>query len=536
MKRLFTLLILALTFSVGSYAQNEVHIVQETGTTVVNLDEVSSIDLTDEPWSSWTFVNTASYTYSLYWNGTLGGVNVYRRQNLEDQTKMQYKLTGMADNYDFVFDCNTETGECQIPVQQVTNSDKYGPVYVSDIPHYPLQPGLTYDKYPCTFNAERGLFSFNLIYFVSTDLGSGANGSYGNGVETLQLDGFYIPDYSFDIQYAGPYVDDYGNEFAAISTVKGTDVAKYLMTVVGAGEDADAAIQGMLEGSVSCDTLTETGLYTYSMTTSGKYRALAITFDAEENVLGTYSTEFEFYLSSEGNPWQTIGYALYTDDVVLPLFGNDPMSYYVEVLENKKQPGMFRMVDPYGPESPLFSYASSYEYDSYIDIDATDPQGVWIEGWQSTGLDVANNGLMSVTSMAWYQVANSEGGATKEDAKAAGLCGTYADGVITFPVDGLLVGIGTKAYYGNRNGAFALDMTNLLESLPENAGAARAPKARLGRIQASEAFELPAKKNSFERKNSKLNSVEPNVNAVFKPLAPVKIKKVDASQNALVEM
>ena len=534
MKRLFTLLILALTFSVGSYAQNEVHIVQETGTTVVNLDDVSSIDLTDEPWSSWTFVNTASYTYSLYWNGTLGGVNVYCRQNLEDQTKMQYKLTGMADNYDFVFDCNTETGECQIPVQQVTNSDKYGPVYLSDIPHYPLQPGLTYDKYPCTFNAERGLFSFNLIYFVSTDLGSGANGSYGYGVETLQLDGYYIPDYSFDIQYAGPYVDDYGNEFAAISTVKGTDVAKYLMTVVGADEDADAAIQGMLEGTVPCDTLTETGLYTYSMTTSGKYRAPAITFDAEENVLGTYSTEFEFYLSSEGNPWQSIGYAVYTDDIVLPAFSNQPMSYYVEVLENKKQPGMFRMVDPYGPEQPLFSYASSYEYGSYIDIDATDPQGVWIEGWQSTGLDVANNGLMSVTSMAWYQ-ANKDG-ATKEDAKAAGLCGTYADGVITFPVDGLLVGIGTKAYYGNRNGAFALDMTNLLESLPENAGAARAPKARLGRIQASEAFELPAKKNSFERKNSKLNSVEPNVNAVFKPVAPVKIKKVDASQNALVEM
>ena len=532
MKRLFTLLILALTFAVGSYAQNEVHIVQETGTTVVNLDDVSSIDLTDEPWSSWTFVNTASYTYSLYWNGTLGGVNVYRRQNLEDQTKMQYKLTGMADNCDFVFDCNTETGECQIPVQQVTNNGNYGPVYVSDIPHYPLQPGLTYDKYPCTFNAERGLFSFNLIYFVSTDLGSGANGSFGNGVETLQLDGYYIPDYSFDIQYAGPYVDDYGNEFAAISTVKGTDVAKYLMTVVGADEDADAAIQGMLEGSVPCDALTETGLYNYSMTTSGKYRALAITFDAQEKMLGTYSVDFEFYLSSEGNPWESIGYALYTDDVVLPLFSNDPMSYYVEVLENKEQPGMFRMVDPYGPEQPLFPYASSYEYDSYIDIDATDPQGVWIEGWQSTGLDI--QGLMSITSMAWYQVANSEEGATKEDAKAAGLCGTYADGVITFPVDGVLVSIDNKAYYANRNGAFALDMTNLLDSIPQGTAAARAPKAKLGRIEAIEAFEMPVKK-SAGKKSNELIGVEPKVNVTLKPVPSVKFKKADASQNGLVE-
>ena len=130
------------------------------------------------------------------------------------------------------------------------------------------------------------------------------------------------------------------------------------------------------------------------------------------------------------------------------------------------------MVDPYGPEFPLYPYASSYEEGSYIEIDATDPEGVWIEGWQSTGLDVQNNGLMEVTSMAWYQ-ANKQG-ATKEDAKEAGLCGVYADGVITFPVDGLLFAIGDGAYYGNRNGAFALDMTNLLESIPAEAAPARA--------------------------------------------------------------
>lgn len=532
MKRLFTLLILALTFAVGSYAQNEVHIVQETGTTVVNLDEVSSIDLTDEPWSSWTFVNTASYTYSLYWNGTLGGVNVYRRQNLEDQTKMQYKLTGMADNYDFVFDCNTETGECQIPVQQVTNSGNYGPVYVSDIPHYPLQPGLTYDKYPCTFNAERGLFSFNLIYFVSTDLGSGANGSFGNGVETLQLDGYYIPDYSFDIQYVGPYVDDYGNEFAAISTVKGTDVAKYLMTVVGADEDADAAIRGMLEGSVPCDTLTETGLYNYSMTTSGKYRALAITFDAQEKILGTYSVDFEFYLSSEGNQWESLGYAVYTDDVILPLFGEPAMSYYVEVLENKEQPGMFRLVDLYGSEHPLYPY-STYEEGSYIEIDATDPDGVWFEGIQSTGMDVSGNGLMSLMSLGWYTVQTTEG-ATKEDAKEAGLLGVYADGVITFPANAVAVVIGNKMYTGQVTTGFHLDMTNLLDSIPQGAAAARAPKAKLGRIEAIEAFEMPVKK-SAGKKSNELIGVEPKVNVTLKPVPSVKFKKADASQNGLVE-
>ena len=532
-------MVLALAFVVGAYAQSEVHIVQETGTKVLNLDDVRSIELVDEPWSEWEYTSGV-YNFSWYVSGAYP-IQVLYRENLIDRTKMQFlfKTTEIGTKEDILVDVDKETGACQVGIHDFLDNANYGPVFVSDIPHNPFDLNKdgereTYEEYPCTYNPQRGLFTLNLVYFVYTDLGSSASGYFGYGVETIQLDGFYIPDYSFDIQYAGPYVDDYGNEFAAISTVKGTDVAKYLMTVVGAGEDADAAILGMLEGSVPCDILTETGLYTYSMTTSGKYRALAITFDAEENVLGTYSTEFEFYLSSEGNPWQSLGYAVYTDDLILPLYGNPAMQYYVEVLENQEQPGLFRMVDPYGPEFPLYPYASSYEEGSYIEIDATDPEGVWIEGWQSTGLDVQNNGLMSVTSMAWYQASNE--GTTKEDAKEAGLCGVYADGIITFPVNGLVVGIGTKAYYGNRNGAFALDMTNLLESLPENAGAARAPKARLGRIQASEAFELPAKKNSFERKNSKLNSVEPNVNAVFKPVAPVKIKKVDASQNALVEM
>ena len=63
MKRLFTLFILALTFAVGAYAQNEVHIVQETGTTVVNLDDVSSIELLDEPWSHWS-ETSGTYNFS----------------------------------------------------------------------------------------------------------------------------------------------------------------------------------------------------------------------------------------------------------------------------------------------------------------------------------------------------------------------------------------------------------------------------------------------------------------------------------------
>ena len=427
------------------------------------------------PWSEWE-ETSGTYNFSLYVSGAYK-IPVLYREHLIDATKAQFLLgfTAIGANEDVLVDVNKETGACQVGVHYFLDSSNYGPVYLSDMPHYPNQPGITYDKYPCTYDAEKGLFTFNLIYFISEALGSSATGYFANGEETLQLDGYYVPDYSLTMEYRGNYVDKNGTNNAVISTTKGVDVAKYLMTVISADENVNAAIQGMLKGTVPCDTLTEAGFYAYPITASGNYKVLAITFDAEENPLEAYSTGFEFWVAGDSNPWESLGYAVYTDDVILPLYGNPAMSYYVEVLENKEQPGLFRLMDLCGPEYPFYSYGT-YKEGSYIEIDATDPEAVWIEGWQSTGFDLGK-GVHEMTSMAWYQ-ATAQGG-TKEDAKEAGLCGTYADGVITFPADGLLVAIGDDAYYANRNAAFELDMTNMLESLPAEAAASRSIAARM---------------------------------------------------------
>ena len=432
------------------------------------------------PWSAWTTLN-GTYNFSLYVSGSYA-IPVYYREHMLDKTKAQYVLgfTAIGANENVLVDVNKETGACQVGIHYFLDNSSYGPVYVSDFPHYPLTEGLTYEAYPCTYDAEYGLFSFNLIYFVSEALGSAGNGYFAKGVETLQLDGFeapYVPDYSFAMDFRGHYIDNAGVDNAVIQATKGADVAHFLMTVISASDNAQAAVTAMLKGELACDSLTEAGFYAYPMTESGNYKALAITFDAEGNPLEVFAKDFEFFMAGQENPWKSLGYAVYTDDIILPGFGNSPMSYYVEVLENQDKPGLFRMVDPYGPEQPLYAYASSYDEGSCIEIDATDPEGVWIEGWQSTGLDIQKNGLMEVTSMAWYQ-ANKQG-ATKEDAKEAGLCGVYADGVITFPVDGILFAIGDQAYYGNRNGAFKLDMTNMLESIPAEAAAARGVVARV---------------------------------------------------------
>jgi hypothetical protein len=118
-------------------------------------------------------------------------------------------------------------------------------------------------------------------------------------------------------------------------------------------------------------------------------------------------------------------------------------------------------------------------YDVQKYIDATDPEGVWIEGVYGTGLDIDMYGHMGVTSFAWYKA--DEQGATKEEVKEVGYCGVYVDGVITFPVKGLVAVNGAgKAYFANINGEFALDMSNMLQTLPEDGGKEAAPAARVG--------------------------------------------------------
>lgn len=434
------------------------------------------------PWSEWEKVGEGTYYPSVYWSGEQEGLSLYYRECLVNDADAQYCIQGIGNTMNLTVEFDRQGGTCQVLPQYAATNYKYGQVTVSDVPHSPLSAVEgTYEEYPCTYDAERGLFTFNLAYIVSTQWGGNADESFGCGIEKFQLDGFVKldADYSFAMQFRGHYIDADGVDNAVISVSKGADVGGCLMAVVAADNNTDATVQGMLAGNVPCDTLIAGGFYACPMTASGNYKAVAITYNADGEVIEPHTVEFEFWVAADSNPWTSLGYAKYTDDLVAPLLGATVPAYYVQVLESKEQPGLFRLLDPYGPAFPMYQSAESYKDGSYIEIDATDPQGVWIVGWQSTGFNILDKGLVSITSYAWYKA--NELGATKDEVKEVGYCGTYANGVITFPVNGILWSVGDQAFYGNTSGAFVLDMTNLLESIPAEEGAeSAAPVVRMG--------------------------------------------------------
>lgn len=154
--------------------------------------------------------------------------------------------------------------------------------------------------------------------------------------------------------------------------------------------------------------------------------------------------------------WASIGMAKYTDDFIGPLYGAPNETYEVEVYAPQGVTGLYRVMNAYGA---AFPYNEDGDYDAskdyYFEIDATDPEGVYINGMYSTGLDWGD-GVWSVTSYAYYYMTK---GYTFADVKAAGYCGTLVDGVITFPAKSLLAALGSSLYYANQNSAFMLDLS-----------------------------------------------------------------------------
>ena len=471
--------LIAMLTAISVTAQSKMRIIEKSGSkTVVELNDVESINLFQEPWGTWE-ETSGTYTFALYVSGAYE-IPVLYREHLIDATKAQFLLrfTAIGAKEDVLVDVNTETGACQVGVHHFLDNSTYGPIYLSDMPNCPLAEGLTYDAYPCTYDAEKGLFSLNLIYFVSEALGSSASGYFAKGVETLQLDGYYVPDYSLTMEYAGKHTNENYEECAMINVTMGTDLTSCALAVVADDEDTDATVAGMLDGSIDCLTLTESTSVTIPLAKSGTYKAVAATFDENATMLDVYTMEFEFTVDNGDDNWISLGMATYTEDCVTTFFNVENVSYQVEVRENTNQPGLYRIINPYGAAYPYNAegdYDTSKEY--FIEIDATDPEGVYIPGIYGTGMNWGY-GEFSITSMAYYYMAAQ--GATFEEVKDGGYCGILADNVITFPAKSLLISLseynGGNFYTSNNNGAFRLDMNDMT---PAGAAPAKAAAARI---------------------------------------------------------
>lgn len=142
------------------------------------------------------------------------------------------------------------------------------------------------------------------------------------------------------------------------------------------------------------------------------------------------------------------------DDIIGSAFGvtNAGAEKDVEIYEREDRPGYYRIYDLYNAAyiQSLFGRPVGTGFRAvYTIIDATDPDNVWCP-IQSTGTTLGNDGEISFGSFCHENY---------PDYASATNYGTMVDGVITFPINGLILGFANDPggmYNGNRSGLLRL--------------------------------------------------------------------------------
>ena len=187
----------------------------------------------------------------------------------------------------------------------------------------------------------------------------------------------------------------------------------------------------------------------------GTYTFVVVTYiNGDAKNYDTVSFKYE----TQPEAWKSLGMCTYTEDCFAPLYrdnDDNPIdytrTYKVEIQENQNMPGLYRLVNPYGEAYP-FNESGDWDTsrDYYMEINACNPNGVYIEA-QEMGVNWGN-GVFTICSLGAYEM---EKGKSFSEVITSGVMGKLVNGVITFPVKGLLAKLGDRGwYYGNLSGAF----------------------------------------------------------------------------------
>lgn len=335
-----------------------------------------------------------------------------------------------------------------------------------------------------------------------TEEGRGNDQSVNDGVIVITFPGYNPKDYSVDVNYLGAFVDKSETSYAMANVEMGADVEEVQIGVIE-GNNVDAGLNDMLNGAVETVTVKESGEVRVPCNYSGTCTLIAVSYGEGDAQDYGYAT-FNFAL--QGSDWKSIGTGLYTDYIFhLNLIDENKnpvpeVTYPVEIQENTKTPGVYRLINPYAPG--IYGYRGDFGYDDSQDynivIDAHDPDAVFIQ-MQPLGFPDENDDDMIMFTNGGFFIDN---GYDFENVKKAGhIKGKLVDGVITFEKKELMfsyesiIGQGRAGYADEENDTEVL-------VLPEAVNAAA--KAKVNKVRKT--MKLKAGKNSTLRRKCNVNT------------------------------
>lgn len=393
------------------------------------VSEWEACGMSSEAWPLSKTANTCTYTYTQIFAGNDTGLPISYRQSTIDPDQAQIMIEQWCYGVPLVLDYTPSTGKISIEPQYTGfTDDGVGDFYITDVTHW---QGAEIPGDISTYDKQSGLITLKTAWMA----GENHSACYGYGDEYVQLDGFYIPDYSINAVLEGTLTDATQSTFALLHVASlGVDVESVKALVVTKDDDAAAVADAIAAGEVEAVDLVVGNNKFELGDMTGELQIVAVSMaGGEVKVVESYG--FEYYGSGNASPWKTLGVGLFTDDIILPFFTQDGSSetYEVEIQENNERPGLYRLVDPYGPkvhpyyEALVGANVSMPSSGKYLVVNACDPEGVYVEH-QALGVDWGEGEAGFVSEGARYI-----GSYPFETIKQAGFFGKLEDGIITFP-------------------------------------------------------------------------------------------------------
>lgn len=430
-----------------------------------------NISVVYSPWGAWTALSERGvYTLNTPYSGSYE-VDLQMRQSKIDPNQVQYRIPAdNGSNYalwepEMIIELDLSTNIVTVPLQLNGDSQNDLPIRYCD--SYTLYTKVLNSNNPgqylglSNFNPKTGLLTLNIAYFmINGNKVSWWGGAFDN---YLQLPGY--ADYTVEISSNGHWIDDNGVENQILNFYKSADLAsvKYEVLQGKVTGDALTAAINALAADGEADELTESGNVAFQLE-AGTYTAIAVGMaEGAMQTSASFTFDFESVMVDPNADWNDLGLCKYTDGFVSSWFEIPAFTYAVEVQEHKSEPGVYRLVEPYGQAWPAWDPSIALPGKHYIIINAQDPEGVYVET-SSLGIQLnPDYGEFCVSSNAYLTL---EDGYSLDAIKAAGLCGVMKDGVITFPArKTLLMSMtlyqGGGWYYSDKNGDFSLDVNGV---------------------------------------------------------------------------
>lgn len=460
--------------------------------------------------------STCTYTYtSCPFSALKGpdpGLPILYRKSLNDPTKAQFWIQHWAFNVDLYLDYNPETHNIVVPMNYIGADDEdLGSFYMTDVSGW--QQADFYSRgYPCTYDPESGKFVLNVAY-VTAELAC-----YGYGEETIQVDGFYVPDYSAVPTFEGVLTKD-DLPYAQVTMEFGADVQKVLGYIVEKGADKDAVADALAAGDVEGVELVA-GINNLPIGDLTGELLLVVASVVDGEVAYHDAVSFGYYGGGK-SPWTALGTGYFTDDMILPLFGYEADDYPVEIEESTETPGVYRLLAMYSAVAADFGVESGT---GDVIVNAEDPDAVYILP-QPLELTLGSNGPFSISTDAGEYVA--EYGFEAVKAQLPEIFATLKDGVISFPVltdereDGstmnyqLWAVMNGKYYYAGRAGQFKIVLPEAAAEVKAKAASAARAKSFRARLTAKSGYKRADMRKKMG-KSMKMSHRKPALNKGFK--------------------